>query len=53
MKTGWPMDNSEDFDDFPDMEELLTEASNKLMARNREKTKIAPARKKKPLEDES
>jgi|688.fasta_scaffold900834_2 hypothetical protein len=48
------MDNSEDFDDFPDMEALLTEASNRQVALNREKKRGAsPKTKKMPLEDES
>lgn len=48
------MDNSEDFDDFPDMEALLTEASDRQVALNREKKRgVAPKTKKKPLEDES
>lgn len=54
MKTGWPMDNSEDFDEFPDIDELIEKSSARLVALNREKKRgVTPKTKKKPLENES
>ena len=35
MKTGWPMDNSQDYDDFPDMPELLAQANARQVALNK------------------
>lgn len=52
MKTGWPVDNSEDVDDFPDMEALMQEASDQLMASRKGPKKPAKAGKR-PLEDET
>jgi hypothetical protein len=49
MKTGWPVDNSEDFDDFPDMEALLQEASDQLTGPRKGPAKAG----KRPLEDET
>lgn len=52
MKTGWPVDNSEDFDDGTDMEALMQQASDQLAA-SRKGLKRPAKTGKQPLENKT